>query len=41
MAVVDIVSVPGDSFEQTLAPAGADMLRDMIRASAQKMKVAA
>ena len=37
MAVVDIVPVPGDSFEQTLASAGPDVLREMIRAFAQKM----
>jgi hypothetical protein len=34
VAVVDIVPVPGDSFEQTLA---SDVLREMIRAFARKM----
>lgn len=37
MAAGDIVPVPGESFEQTLASAGPDMLREMIRAFAQKM----
>ena len=37
MAVGDIVPVPGESFEQTLASAAPDMLREMIRAFAQKM----
>ena len=37
VAVVDIVPVPGDSFEQTLTAASPDMLREMIRAFAQKM----
>ena len=37
MAVVDIVPVPGDSFEQTLTAASPDLLREMIRAFAQKM----
>jgi hypothetical protein len=37
VVVVDIVPVPGDSFEQTLAWAGPDVLREMIRAFAQKM----
>ena len=37
MAVVDIVPVPGDSFEQTLTAACPDLLREMIRGFAQKM----
>jgi putative transposase len=37
VAVVDIVPVPGDSFEQTLTAASPDLLREMIRAFAQKM----
>ena len=37
MAVGDIVPVPGDSFEQTLASASPDMLREMIREFAQRM----
>ena len=37
MAVGDIVPVPGDSFEQTLTAASPDLLREMIRAFAQKM----
>jgi putative transposase len=37
VAVVDIVPVPGESFGQTLASAGPDVLREMIRAFAQKM----
>ncbi len=37
MAVVDIVPVPGESFEQTLTAASPDLLREMIRAFAQKM----
>jgi putative transposase len=37
VAAGDIVPVPGGSFEQTLASAGPDMLREMIRAFAQKM----
>ena len=37
MAVGDIVPVPGDSFEQTLASASPDMLREMIRGFAQRM----
>ena len=37
MAVKDIVPVPGDSFEQTLTAASPDLLREMIRAFAQKM----
>jgi hypothetical protein len=31
------VPVPGDSFEQTLTAASPDLLREMIRAFAQKM----
>ena len=37
MAAGDIVPVPGESFEQALATAGPDMLREMVRAFAQKM----
>ena len=37
MAVGDIVPVSGESFEQTLASAGPDMLREMIREFAQRM----
>jgi putative transposase len=37
VAVVDIVPVPGDSFEQALTAASPDLLREMIRAFAQKM----
>jgi transposase-like protein len=37
VAVGDIVPVPGESFEQTLASAAPDVLREMIRAFAQKM----
>jgi putative transposase len=37
VAAGDIVPVPGESFEQTLATAGPDLLREMIRAFAQKM----
>ena len=37
MAVVDIVPVPGDSFEETLTAASPDLLREMIRSFAQKM----
>ena len=37
MAVVDIVPVPGDSFEQTMLSASPDVLREMVRAFAQKM----
>lgn len=37
MAAGDIVPVPGESFEQALATSGPDMLREMIRAFAQKM----
>ena len=37
MAVSDIVPVPGAEFEQTLAAASPDVLREMIRAFAQQM----
>jgi transposase-like protein len=37
VAVTDIVPVPGDSFEQTLAAASPDVLREMIRGFAQRM----
>ncbi len=37
MAVVDIVPVPGESFQQTMMSASPDVLREMIRAFAQKM----
>lgn len=37
MAAGDIVPVPGDSFEQTLASASPDVLREMIREFAQRM----
>ena len=37
MAVGDIVPVSGESFEQTLASASPDMLREMIRGFAQRM----
>ena len=37
MAAGDIVPVPGDSFEQTLASASPDMLREMVREFAQRM----
>jgi len=37
VAVVDIVPVPGDSFEQTMLSASPDVLREMVRAFAQKM----
>jgi putative transposase len=37
VAVTDIVPVPGDSFEQTLASASPDVLREMIRGFAQQM----
>jgi transposase-like protein len=33
----DIVPVPGDSFEQTLASASPDVLREMVREFAQRM----
>jgi putative transposase len=37
VAAGDIVPVPGDSFEQTLASASPDLLREMIREFAQRM----
>ena len=37
MAVGDIVPVPGAQFEQTLASASPDVLREMIREFAQRM----
>ncbi len=37
MATGDIVPVTGESFEQTLASASPDMLREMIRGFAQRM----
>ena len=37
MAVGDIVPVPGARFEETLASAGPDVLREMIREFAQRM----
>ena len=37
MAAGDIVPVSGESFEQTLASASPDMLREMIREFAQRM----
>jgi putative transposase len=37
MAVHDIVPVPGASFEETLASAGPDVLREMIRGFAQRV----
>jgi transposase-like protein len=37
VAAGDIVPVPGDSFEQTLASASPDVLREMIRGFAQRM----
>ena len=37
MAIVDIVPVPGESFEQTMLSASPDVLREMVRAFAQKM----
>jgi len=37
VAVVDIVPVPGESFEQTMMSASPDVLREMVRAFAQKM----
>jgi putative transposase len=37
VAVTGIVPVPDDSFEQTLAAAGSDLLREMIRGFAQRM----
>ena len=37
MAVGDIVPVPGARFEETLASASPDLLREMIRGFAQQM----
>ena len=37
MAVSDIVPVPGGKFEETLASAGPDLLREMVREFAQRM----
>ncbi len=37
MAVGDIVPVPGDRFEETLASASPDLLREMVREFAQRM----
>jgi transposase-like protein len=37
VAVVDIVPVPGESFEQTMLSASPGVLREMVRAFAQKM----
>ena len=37
MAVSDMVPVPGDSFEQTMASSAPDMVREMFRAFAQRM----
>jgi putative transposase len=37
VAVVDIVPVPGESFEQTMMMQAPDLLREMVRAFAQKM----
>ncbi len=37
MAAGDIVPVPGAQFEQALASASPDLLREMIRSFAQKM----
>jgi putative transposase len=37
VAVRDIVPVPGAQFEETLASASPDMLREMIKGFAQKM----
>ena len=37
MAVGDIVPVPGAQFEETLASASPDVLREMIREFAQRM----
>src|SRR5512146_3285421 len=37
VAVGDIVPVPGAQFEETLASASPDLLREMIRGFAQKM----
>ena len=37
MAARDIVPVPGAQFEQTLASASPDLLREMIKGFAQRM----
>jgi transposase-like protein len=37
VAAGGIVPVPGESFEQTLAAASPDMLREMVRGLAQRM----
>ena len=37
MAVGDIVPVPGAQFEETLASASPDLLREMIKGFAQRM----
>jgi putative transposase len=37
VAVVDIVPVPGESFEQTMMAQAPDLVREMVRAFAQKM----
>ena len=37
MAVSDIVPVPGARFEETLASASPDLLREMIKGFAQRM----
>ena len=37
MAVRDIVPVPGAQFEETLASASPDLLREMVKGFAQKM----
>ena len=37
MAVGDIVPVPGAQFEETLASASPDVLREMVRGFAQRM----
>jgi hypothetical protein len=37
VAAGDIVPVPGSSFEQTLASASPDLLREMVRMFAQRM----
>lgn len=37
MAAVDIVPVPGESFERTLTAGAPDVVREMFRAFAQQM----
>jgi transposase-like protein len=37
VAIGDIVPVPGVTFEETLAPASPDLLREMIKGFAQRM----